>query len=253
MYRYKLTIEYHGGFFCGWQRQKDAPSVQQTIEEALQPLLLKNDAQAVLHCAGRTDTGVHALAQVAHVDLSRNMDGYKLLKALNYYLKEARVKIIVCKNLGLASETDFHARFSCIERAYEYRIVNRLSPLAIAHGLAWQVDYDLDAQEMHEAAQYLIGKHDLTSFRAAGCQANSPIRTIDEVSVMRQKDEVIFSIRAQSFLYHQVRNIVGSLVLVGKGKWTAADFTKVLQAKDRTLAGPTAPAEGLYFVRAKYN
>lgn len=252
MYRYKLIIEYHGGYFCGWQRQKDAPSVQQTIERALKPLLIDNE-EPVLYCAGRTDTGVHALAQVAHVDLSRNMDGYKLLKALNYYLKDAWVKIIDCQNLGLASESDFHARFSCTERSYRYRIVNRLSPLAIEHGLAWQVDYDLNAKKMHDAAQNLIGKHDLTSFRAAGCQANSPIRTIDEVSVIRQNDEVIFFIRAQSFLYHQVRNIVGSLVYVGKGKWTAEDFKQILDAKNRTLAGPTAPAEGLYFVKAKYS
>lgn len=252
MYRYKFIIEYHGGFFCGWQRQKDAPSVQQTIEEALIPLLQEGEALPNLFCAGRTDTGVHAFAQVAHVDLSRNIEGYKLLKALNYYLKDARVKIIACQNLGLATATDFHARFSCIERAYEYRIINRLSPLAIAQGLAWQVDYDLDAPKMHKAAQYLLGKHDLSSFRAAGCQANSPIRTINEVAVIRQNDDVIFSIRAQSFLYHQVRNIVGSLVYVGKGKWSVADFNKVLQAKDRTQAGPTAPADGLYFVKASY-
>ncbi|MFV0430641.1 MAG: tRNA pseudouridine(38-40) synthase TruA [Alphaproteobacteria bacterium] len=252
MYRYKLTIEYHGGYFCGWQRQKDVKSVQQTIEEALYQLMQKGDDFPILHCAGRTDTGVHAYGQVAHTDISRNMEDYKLLKALNYYLKDERVKVIACENLGLAEQTDFHARFSCTARAYQYRIVNRLSPLAIEFGLAWQVDYDLDAQKMHQAGQYLIGRHDFSSFRAAGCQASSALRSIDELNIQRKDDEVIINIKAISFLYHQVRNIVGSLVLVGQGKWSEQDFKAVLEAKDRTQAGPTAPAEGLYFMGAYY-
>ncbi len=252
MYRYKLTIEYFGGDFNGWQAQKDAISVQQCIEEALSPLLLPKDKQPRLFCAGRTDTGVHALGQVAHIDLCRHMEGYKLLKALNYYLRNRRISIVDCENLGKADETDFHARFSCIGRAYRYRIVNRISPLAVEKNLAWQFPHSLDAQKMHIAAQCLLGKHDLSSFRAAGCQANSPIRSIDEIRVSRHNEEVTIFIKAPSFLYHQVRNIVGSLALVGQEKWTIEHFEAILKAKDRTKAGPTAPPEGLYFLWAQY-
>ncbi len=252
MYRYKLTIEYFGGDFCGWQRQKDSITVQQSIEDALKPLLTAKDINTQLFCSGRTDTGVHALAQVAHMDLSRNIEGYKLLKALNYYLQNHRIKIIDCENLGEAIESSFHARFSCIGRSYKYRIVNRLAPLAIEQNLAWQFPYELDEQKMHKAAQYLLGKHDFSSFRATGCQAHSPLRTINDISVMREQDEILIFISAPSFLYHQVRNIVGSLVLVGQEKWTIEYFKTILEAKDRTKAGPTAPAEGLYFLAAQY-
>ncbi len=252
MYRYKLTIEYFGGDFCGWQAQEGVATVQQSIEEALTPLLQAEDEQPRLFCSGRTDTGVHALGQVAHIDLSRHMDGYKLLKALNYYLYNQRIKIVACENLGKANESDFHARFSCIQRSYKYRMINRLAPLAIEKDQAWHFPYPLDEKKMHQAAQYLIGKHDFSSFRAAGCQASSPLRSIDEISVTRKDDEITIFIAAQSFLYHQVRNIVGSLALVGQGKWSAAHFKTIFEAKDRTKAGPTAPAEGLYFLAAKY-
>lgn len=253
MFRYKLTIEYHGGFFNGWQRQQGQPSVQQVIEEALENLTKENDPYPRLFCAGRTDTGVHAFEQVAHVDLSRNMEGEKLLKALNYYLSNYRTTIVHCENLG--TDSDFHARFDCISRSYIYKIANRASPLALEKGLMLHVPYHLDAKAMHDAAQCLIGKHDLSSFRAAGCQANSPLRSIDQISVQRNEQNeqyVEIYIEAKSFLYHQVRNIVGSLLFVGQGKWNAAQFKKVLEAKDRTKAGPTAPADGLYFYQAKY-
>ncbi len=253
MYRYKLTIEYFGADFCGWQAQEGVATVQQAIESALTPLLQAEDEGTPrLFCSGRTDTGVHALGQVAHIDLSRNMEAYKLLKALNYYLHNQRIKIVACENLGLASETDFHARFSCIQRSYKYRIINRLAPLAIEKDLAWHFPHSLDEKKMHKAAQCLIGKHDFSSFRAAGCQASSPLRSIDEINVMRKEDEITIYIAAQSFLYHQVRNIVGSLALVGQEKWTISHFESILKAKDRTKAGPTAPAEGLYFLSAKY-
>ncbi len=252
MYRYKLTIEYFGGDFCGWQAQNNTVTVQQTIEEALKPLLKIQDKNTRLFCAGRTDTGVHALGQVAHVDLSRNMEGEKLLKALNYYLHRHRITIINCENLGATNETDFHARFSCTARSYQYRIVNRLAPLAIEKNLAWHIPYPLNEDQMHKAAQYLLGQHDFSSFRAAGCQANSALRTLNEISVTRQHEEVLIFVAAPSFLYHQVRNIVGSLVLVGQEKWTTENFVSIFKAKDRTKAGPTAPAEGLYFLAAQY-
>ncbi len=250
MFRYRLTIEYHGGFFCGWQRQQGQASVQQTIEEALENLVKKDDPYPRLACAGRTDTGVHALGQVAHVDLSRNMEGEKLLKALNYYLSSHRVVIVNGENLGVNS--DFHARFDCLSRSYIYKISNRAAPLAIEQGLMLHVPYALDVQAMHHAAQCLIGKHDLSSFRAAGCQANSPIRSIDQIHVQPSGDHIEIFIKAKSFLYHQVRNIVGSLLFVGQGKWDIAQFAQLLKLKDRTKAGPTAPADGLYFYQAEY-
>ncbi len=250
LFRYRLIIEYHGGFFYGWQRQQKQISVQQVIEEALENLIKKGDPYPRLFCAGRTDTGVHALGQVAHVDLSRHMEGDKLLKALNYYLSKYRVTIVDCENLG--SDSDFHARFDCSGRSYIYKIVNRAAPLAVEKGLKLHVPYGLDVKEMHKAAQCLIGKHDLSSFRAAGCQANSPIRSIDQIYVKRNGHDIEIFIEAKSFLYHQVRNIVGSLLFVGQGKWDAARFAQLLELKDRTKAGPTAPADGLYFYQAKY-
>ena len=252
-YRYKLTIEYHGSFFSGWQRQKSTSrTVQQTIEEALLPLQKTENNIPRLFCAGRTDTGVHALGQVAHVDIERDLPAFKLLQATNHYLSKAPVRIVDCCALGRAENSSFHARFSCIERSYQYLIANRRPSLAIGRGLFWHIPEPLDTPKMQEACRYLIGKQDLSSFRAAGCQANSPIRSIYEAHITKEKDEIRFFIRAPSFLYHQVRNIIGSLIMVGKGKWDVDHFRDVIAFADRTKAGPTAPSDGLYFLAAHY-
>lgn len=225
-------------------------SVQQTIEEALEKLTFEGDPYPRLHCAGRTDTGVHGLGQVAHVDLGRNMEEEKLLRALNFHLKGKMTQIIACKNLG--ENSDFHARFQCQQRSYIYKIINRLTPLTIEKDLAWQYERPLNEDQMQKVAQWLVGCHDLSSFRAAGCQADSPIRTIDKIEVVRHQEKVEILIQAPSFLYHQVRNIVGTLVYVGDGRYSEEDFQKLIKQKDRNLAPPTAPAAGLYFLKATY-
>ncbi len=200
------------------------------------------------HAAGRTDSGVHALAQVAHIDLARQTTPETLRDALNDHLRPAPVAVLRAEVAG----DDFHARFSATERAYLYRIVNRRAPLTLERGRAWFVPVPLDAEAMHEAAQALVGRHDFTSFRAGDCQAKSPVKTLDALAVGRDGDEIRVEARARSFLHHQVRNMVGSLKLVGEGKWTRAELERALLARDRRAAGPTAPAEGLYFLGATY-
>ena len=245
MTRYKLTLEYDGRGFVGWQRQDNGPSVQAALEAAVKRFC----GEAVtVHGAGRTDAGVHALAQVAHIELEKETGADTLRDALNFHLKPAAVAVLAAE----AVADDFHARFSATERAYRYRIVNRRAPLALDRGRAWFVPVPLDAAAMHEAARALLGKHDFTSFRAGGCQAKSPVKTLDALEVSRDGDEIRIEARARSFLHHQVRNMAGSLRLAGEGKWSRADMERALAARDRRAAGPTAPADGLYLIGVRY-
>ncbi len=251
LYKYKLTIEYNGIPFCGWQRQESSISVQEVVEHALLKLCKEGDGFPRLHCSGRTDSSVHALAQVAHVSLSRNISGDKLKQALNYHINNKHIVIKNCVNLG--ENSDFEARFSCLERGYCYWIYQSDTSSAIFDEKCTHVSYNLDVNAMQEAANCLIGKHDFSSFRSSQCQANSPLRSIDEIIFNTEFDNHIFMwIRAKSFLHHQVRNIVGSLLLVGRGKIDVEKFKEILAAKDRNAAGPTAPAHGLYFAYARY-
>lgn len=246
MARFKLTLEYDGAPFVGWQRQDNGPSVQAALEDALRALTGR--AVEVVG-AGRTDAGVHALGQVAHIDLAdERFDGRKLREALNYHLKPAPIAVLA----AAPAPADFHARFSATARAYLYVIVNRRAPLAIDRGRAWQVRQPLDVAAMAAAAEPLLGHHDFTSFRAAQCQAKSPCKTLDRLTVTREGDEIHIEASARSFLHHQVRNIVGTLKWAGEGKWTAREVAAALAARDRAAAGPTAPADGLYLVSVAY-
>lgn len=245
MPRYKLTIEYDGGPYKGWQWQDDVPSVQGAIEEAVIGL---NGKPSKVFGAGRTDAGVHALAQVAHVDLAKDLRGDKVRDALNYHLGDHPVSILDAEPV----DEDFNARFDAIEREYLYRILPRRPRLALDRGRVWRVPYAIDHEAMHAAAQELIGQHDFSTFRASECQANSPIRTLDEVTVSRAADEVHIKVRARSFLHKQVRSITGTLNEVGRGNWTGQDVKDVLAACDRTACGPVAPPEGLYLTRVRY-
>ncbi|WP_417832591.1 tRNA pseudouridine(38-40) synthase TruA [Terasakiella sp.] len=245
MPKYKLTIEFDGTGLVGWQRQDNGMSVQQIIEDAC---LIFAGHEVRLHVAGRTDAGVHALGMVAHFEMEKDIPPNKVLLAINHHVKPHRVSIVDCEY----ADADFHARFSCLERSYLYRILCRSGRPALEDGRVWWTQRKLDAEAMHEAAQILVGKHDFSTFRAAQCQANSPLRTLDEISVRQVGEEIHVRVRARSFLHHQVRNIVGSLELVGRGKWTKQDLQNALEAKDRAKGGQTAPAHGLYFVEAKY-
>jgi tRNA pseudouridine38-40 synthase len=245
MQRYKLTIEYDGGPFVGWQRQDNGPSVQQALEEAARRYC---GQPVVAHASGRTDAGVHALGQVAHLDLGRGDTAEKVRDALNAHLRPLPVAVVHAEVVG----EDFHARFSCIERSYVYRILNRRSRPALDTGRVWWMSRPLDAAAMHAAAQELIGSHDFTAFRAKECQAKTPLKTLDELVVTRRGDEIEVFARARSFLHHQVRNMVGTLAMAGEGKWSPAQVRAVLDGRDRAKAGQTAPACGLYFLRAEY-
>ena len=245
MTRYKLTLEYDGGGFVGWQRQDNGPSVQEALENAVKSFCGET---VTSFAAGRTDAGVHALGQVAHVDLAKNTTADTVRDALNFHLKPAPIAVLKAEAVG----EDFHARFSAKARLYRYRIVNRRPPLALDRGHAWLVGGELDAAAMHDAAQALAGHHDFTSFRATLCQAKSPLKTLDVLDVRRAGEEILVSARAQSFLHHQVRNMVGTLKLVGEGKWTRADVAAALATRDRSAAGPTAPPEGLYLTEVWY-
>ena len=245
MTRFKLTVEYDGSAFVGWQRQDNGPSVQQALEDAIHRFCGET---AHTFAAGRTDAGVHAWGQVAHFDLKRDAGADTVRDALNFHLKPAPVAVLKAEAVG----ADFHARFSAKARLYCYRIVNRRAPLAIERGRAWLVGAPLNAGAMHAAAQLLVGHHDFTSFRASLCQADSPMKTLDVLDVTRSGDEVRIAARARSFLYHQVRNMVGTLKLVGEGKWTQSELADALAARNRSAAGPTAPAEGLYLMEVWY-
>jgi tRNA pseudouridine38-40 synthase len=245
MPRYKLTLEYDGSGFVGWQRQENGLSIQKALEEAVAGFC---GEQVVVAGAGRTDAGVHALGQVAHLDLVREAAPETIRDALNFHLKPSPIAVL---SVELAPE-GFHARFSATARLYRYRIVNRRAPLALDRGRAWWVPQPLDAEAMAAGARLLLGRHDFTSFRASLCQAPSPVKTLDRLEVRRSGEEVVIEAGARSFLHHQVRNMVGSLKLVGEGKWTAEQIGRVLAARDRTAAGPTAPADGLTLVEVRY-
>jgi tRNA pseudouridine38-40 synthase len=243
--RYKLTLEYDGGGFVGWQRQDNGPSVQEALENAVKAF----SGEAVTSfAAGRTDAGVHALGQVVHFDLAKETTADTVRDALNFHLKPAPVSVLTAEAVG----EDFHARFSAKARLYRYRIVNRRPPLALDRGRAWLVWGELDAAAMQDAARVLIGHHDFTTFRATLCQAKSPLKTLDVLEVFREGENIIVNARAQSFLHHQVRNMVGTLKLVGEGKWTKADLAAALAARNRSAGGPTAPAEGLCLMGVWY-
>jgi tRNA pseudouridine38-40 synthase len=245
MPRYKLILEYDGGGFVGWQRQPNGPSVQEALETAF-PKFCGHAVEVA--AAGRTDAGVHALGQVAHVDLERDWDPLKIRDALNWHLQPAGVAAIDVAEVP----RDFHARFSAVKRAYLYRISDRRARPVLEAGRVWHVPHRLDAEAMHIAAQVLVGHHDFTSFRATECQAKSPEKTLDRLDVRRAGDEIEITTEARSFLHHQVRNMAGTLKMVGEGKWSAQDVADALAARDRSAAGPTAPAEGLYLVRVGY-
>lgn len=243
--RYRLTVEYDGRPFVGWQRQDNGPSVQQALEEAAFRLC---GQKVTVFAAGRTDSGVHALGQGAHLDLPRAYGARTVMKALNAHLQPQPVAVVAAQEVG----PDFHARFSAVERRYLYRILNRAGQPALDRGRVWWVARPLDAEAMDHAARLLEGHHDFSSFRAAECQADSPVKTLDALRVARVGEEIHITARARSFLHHQVRNMVGTLALVGQGKWGPKDVARALAARARAAAGPTAPAEGLYFVAVRY-
>jgi tRNA pseudouridine38-40 synthase len=243
--RFRLTVEYDGRPFMGWQRQAHGPSVQQALEEAVAAV---TGEATVLHAAGRTDAGVHAYAMAAHVDVEKAITAFRLSEALNARLRPLPVAVLKAE----AVAEDWHARFSCIGRRYVYRIVNRRAPLALEAGRAWQVAMPLDAEAMDAAAQALVGRHDFTTFRSAHCQSESPVKTLDRLDVRRAGDVVEVHAAARSFLHHQVRSVVGCLQLVGRGKWSAGDLRAALEAKDRAALGYNAPPDGLYFAAAIY-
>ncbi|MCG6203901.1 tRNA pseudouridine(38-40) synthase TruA [Rhodopseudomonas sp. HC1] len=245
MPRYKLTIEYDGAPFCGWQLQPALPSVQGALEAAA----LATCGEAVrVHGAGRTDAGVHALGQVAHVDIPKPFRADKLRDALNAHVRPHPIAILSAELVP----DDFEARFSAIRRHYRYRIVNRRSNLALEIGKVWRVPKRLDTDAMHRAAQVLIGKHDFTTFRDTECQALSPDKTLDVLDVIRNGDNVDVITSARSYLHSQVRSMVGSLVWVGEGRWTADDLAAALAARKRSACGPVAPPDGLYLVQVDY-
>ncbi len=245
MPRYRITVEYDGSPFVGWQRQDNGPSVQQALEEAV---FAMTGEEVRVHGAGRTDAGVHALGQVAHFDISRHFPPHRIRDGLNHHLRPAPVVVLEAREV----DADFHARFSAVKRHYLYRILNRRSPPALDRGRVWHVPRPLDAGVMHEAAQVLVGRHDFTTFRAAQCQADSPVKTLDRIAVVREEDEIRITVSARSFLHNQVRSFAGSLKLVGEGKWTAGDLRAALEACDRSACGPVAPPEGLYLTAVDY-
>ncbi|MFZ3032970.1 MAG: tRNA pseudouridine(38-40) synthase TruA [Parvibaculum sp.] len=246
MPRYKLTIEYDGANFFGWQSQKGGGAVQDVLEDAIEKLC---GTRLRVQAAGRTDAGVHALGQVAHLDLENEMRPDRLRDALNALMRPHPVSIVEAEE---APDT-FEARFSAIRRHYLYRIVNRRAPLTLDRGQAWLVNKPLDAEAMHDAAQALVGTHDFTTFRSTLCQAKSPVKTMEELSVSRYGEDIEIIARSRSFLHNQVRSIVGSLKLVGEGKWTRRDLERALKAKDRAACGPVSPPDGLYLLKVDYD
>lgn len=245
--RYKLTLEYDGTYTLGWQRQLDGPSVQEYLETVLQVLSGKHSEIAA---AGRTDAGVHALAQVAHMDFVTSMEPWKIREAFNANLRQMKAPVAVIDVEPV--DDNFHARFSAQGRGYIYRILNRRSPSVLLNNRVWWVPVPLNVEQMQKGAAYLLGHHDFTSFRASACQAKSPIKTLDKLDITKHGDEIIFTVEAKSFLHHQVRNMVGTLKMVGEGKLTPEDIKTILETKDRSAAGATAPACGLYLNKVVY-
>lgn len=267
--RYKLTIEYDGTTLLGWQRQADGPSAQEYVETAISCFngaekvsadekgnvynpfnIFGKEPQCCLYCAGRTDTGVHALAQVAHFDMEKDVDEFRLLQGINHHLRTAEAPVSIIKAEKVAA--DFHARFSATGRSYIYKILNRRAFPALQKNRVWWVPSPLDVEKMREAAKYLLGHHDFTSFRAAACQAKSPMKTLDRLDIFQNGEEIDFIVEARSFLHHQVRNMVGTLKMVGSGQLEPEKIKDILAAKDRTKSGPNAPACGLYLSEVKY-
>lgn len=245
MTRFALTLEFDGSPFMGLQRQAHGPSVQQTVEDAAHAV---TGEAVTMHAAGRTDTGVHALAMRAHIDVKKPFTAFRLMEALNARMRPNPVAVTACEEVP----DDWHARFSCIGRAYIYRIVNRRAPLTLERGKAWQVANPLDAEAMHRAAQFLVGRHDFTTFRSVHCQAQSPLKTLDRLDVRREGECVLIETEARSYLHHQVRSMTGCLAMVGMGRWREEQVREALEARDRQALGLNAPPDGLYFVRAVY-
>lgn len=249
MPRYALLVEYDGAPFAGWQRQADQPSVQGAIETALARL---EPRAHTIAAAGRTDAGVHARGQVAHCDMAKDWDPFRLSEALNYHLKPAPVAIRACARVA----DNWHARFSATERRYLFRLLTRRAPATLEAGQVWRVNHDLDARAMRAGAAHLIGRHDFTTFRSVMCQAKSPVKTLDEITISRVDTlagtEIQFRLRARSFLHNQVRSIVGTLERVGTGAWTDHDVRMALAARDRAACGPVCPPHGLYLTGVSY-
>ncbi|SFF12202.1 tRNA pseudouridine38-40 synthase [Sulfitobacter brevis] len=249
MPRFALKIEYHGAPFVGWQRQPDLPSVQGAIEAALARL---DKREHTISAAGRTDAGVHAMAQVAHCEMPEGWTAFRLSEALNFHLKPNPIAIVDCAEVP----SDFHARFSAMERRYLFRILTRRAPATHQAGLVWQVKHDLDVDLMQQGANALIGRHDFTTFRSTICQADSPVKTLDHLQVFQvqtqQGVEVHFDVRARSFLHNQVRSFVGTLERVGAGSWKPEAVSKALSARNRAACGPVSPPQGLYLVGVGY-
>ncbi len=245
MTRFALTIEFDGGPYVGWQRQSSGASIQQSIEDAVFKITAEKTS---VHGAGRTDAGVHGLAMRAHVDIERVIEPDRLMAAINAHLRPQPIAI---NDVAVVAD-DWHARFSCTHRSYQYRIVNRRAPLALEQGRAWRIPQPLDSDVMHDAAQILVGQHDFTTFRSAHCQAASPLKSLDRLNVRRVDDHIVIEAAARSFLHHQVRSMVGCLAYVGLGRWTKEDLKSALEARDRAALGLNAPPDGLYFVRADY-
>jgi tRNA pseudouridine38-40 synthase len=250
MPRYALKIEYDGAPFVGWQRQQSQLSVQGSIEKSL--LKLENKEHKITG-AGRTDVGVHAKSQVAHCDLEKEWEPFRLSEALNFHLKPLTIAVTDCALV----DKDWHARFSALERKYLFRLLVRRAPPTHEAGLVWQIGHSLDLSNMIEASKHLVGKHDFTTFRSSKCQAKSPIKTLDEIKIDRIEgwsgEEFRFQLRARSFLHNQVRGFVGTLERVGAGRWNPIDVKKALDAKDRSACGPVAPPHGLYLTDVVYD
>ena len=247
MPRYKLTIEYDGTPFAGWQFQENAPSVQQALEDAIYAFTGEN---VLVKGAGRTDAGVHARGQVAHVDLARNWPVKAMRDATNAHLAKAGWPVAVLTAQEV--DDDFDARFSATARHYEYRIIDRRAPLALELNRVWRVPRPLDADAMHAAAQGIVGRHDFTTFRSTHCQAQSAVRTLDRLDVTREGNEIVMRVSARSFLHNQVRSMAGSLKLVGEGRWQPHVMRKALDARARCACGAVAPPDGLYLMRVEY-
>ena len=247
MPRFKLTVEYDGTGLAGWQRQPDFPTVQGFLEQAVHKLC---GAPQQVICAGRTDAGVHAVGQVAHIDAPATMKPYNIMQGINYHLLPLTSQVIVVKAEAVAD--DFHARFSATGRYYFYRIINRSARLALWQHRAWHIAEALDVKAMQEGANILLGSHDFTTFRSTQCQSKSPCKTLDMLEVQRVGEEIHIHTKSRSFLHHQVRNMVGALRMAGNGKWKTADIKAALAARDRARGAETAPAGGLYFMEVMY-
>jgi len=243
--RWRLTIEYDGGPFMGWQRQEHGPSVQQALEEALQRM---TGEQAVFTAAGRTDAGVHALRMSTHVDVAKSLTAHRLREGLNALVRPQPISVLEVEQVA----DDWHARFSCIGRRYLYRVLERRAPPALDNGRVWHIPVPLDLEAMRAGAAMLVGRHDFTTFRSAQCQSDSPVKTLDSLDVSRAGEEIHVTAAARSFLHHQVRSMVGCLAMVGRGQWKPSDIKSALEARDRAELGFNAPPHGLYFVEAIY-